>query len=1173
MTNHSPQPNLTRQQAEAIAAHDRSTALAAGAGCGKTLVLTERFLSYLDPRTVEPSAELHELVAITFTDAAAREMRDRVRRRCYDQLRAESDSSVASAWQNLLRSIDSARISTIHSFCTSLLRKHAVEAGLDPQFEVLDAAAADVLKLQTVDDVLRRSLLAEDERLMQLVQRFRLGPLREHLLLLLDRRTTQAFESWQDQSAADVLNAWNRFFAEEAQPEARRALLESLPLVQLRNLLHDALVENPVENDELREHLGRLLAMLDELQSEDACQPALDELIKLARTKGPCKKGNWTDPERYGNFRDICTEVRKLAGKSILGKSLETDAAEQAAEVGLALLQLAAEVSDAYEQVLSSRQALEYDDLLAKTHRLLTDPQHQALCDNLAGGVKLLLVDEFQDTNPLQVAIIQAFCGNDWAERGLFVVGDHKQSIYRFTGAQPKVSRDLQAALPDQSRLSLTINFRSQPAILDFVNALFWDAFEQDYQPLEPSRPQMAPTPSIEFLWAVAEEKNVQQARALEARFIAGRLAQLLDSGEPIVVEAAQDGAHTTRPVRLGDIALLFRSLTDVALYEEALREQGLDYYLAGGHAFYAQQEIYDILNLLRAVASSADDLSLAGALRSPLFALKDESLYWLVQTGGSLNGGLFAEKLPSQLDAVEREKVRRAASTLQWLRAGKDRWLVGELLQNALARTGYDAAVLCEFLGQRKLANLQKLVEQARTVDRTSPGDLHAFIIQLSQFVARAPKEPLAATQAEGDAIRIMTIHHAKGLEFPVVVVPDLNRGLTMRPPAVALDEQLGPLVRAVEDDQFVGLQLFQHRDKLQELEERKRLLYVACTRAADYLILSSSIADIKKPKSDWLEMLGNQFDLQNGSLLGTLPAGYNAPEIRVTTAEPETDRKQSAGKRGADLLKLVAGTRQTLSDGKGRVPVEVAPVPVDGAARRRFSFSRLTGGLVEKSPGVATPGLEIATPGLEHDPADHESSSTTLDPRGLGTLVHAVLERVDFRSPTDIKGLCEYLAPQHLEQQADAAAAEAAAMVDQFLGSARAQQIAQAKIVRKEVEFVVPWSVKGPWPIEEERFAGRYLHGFIDCLYQDAAGGWYLLDYKTNNVRAENIADAAEHYRMQMYVYGLACRQALGREPSECVLHFLRPGVDFAFPWDDANQRDMAAKIDAAIEAMTMS
>jgi len=1148
---------LTDEQQAALSQHASSTSLSAGAGCGKTFVLTQRFLSYLDPLVPEPSAELHELVAITFTDAAAREMRERIRRRCYERFTQSTDVDQRQAWNQLIRSLDSARISTIHSFCATLLRNHAAEAEVDPRFELLDAAAADLLRLQSVDDRLRQLLLEGNERVIQLATRFSLRSLRDDVVRLLGENPVAVISKWQEQTPEQLANTWREFFSEIVVPAATSAILDSEYTVQLQEICKTAQVSKP----SLQDHFAEILELLSQLPGCEAPHEALERLTKLARVQGVCTKKDWDDPEQYARFGAAAKAVRELLKKSTLLYSLQDDQLTEAASTGHELLGLVADVANCYDQVKQDRNVLEFDDLLIGAHRLLTDPRHPAIRENLNRGTRLLMVDEFQDTDPLQVAIVKAFCGDNWIEQGLFVVGDFKQSIYRFRGAEPRVSNELRATLPAESRLSLTTSFRSSPAVLEFVNALFDSAFVEPYEPLQPSRSQLAATPSVEFLWAGEadgqEEDEYsrrlgkkQQSRVREARFIARRLAQLLDSGEPMIATSANDAG--IRPLQLGDIAILMRSLSDVAIYEEAFREQGLDYYLAGGHAFYAQQEIYDVLHLLRAISSSADELSLAGVLRSPIFALEDETLFWLAQAHSSLNAGLFSEKMSQVLSKAENAKVVRAAAILGKLRERKDHLLVAELLSEAIAQTGYDALLLCEFLGQRKMANVLKLVEQARAIDRTSPGDLNGYITQLSEFVVRTPKEPLAATQSEGEVIRIMTIHHAKGLEFPLVVVPDLDRKGRQGDRRPVFDEQLGPLVPAAVKGDRVGWDLHRFVEQEQDQEERKRLLYVACTRAADYLILSSSINDLEKPSSDWLKFLSKRFVLQSGRCVADLPADWSAPQIRVTCEEPITDREATGKPRGADLGKLVEKTEHLVEAGLGTVPDSVQPIPVDTQARRRFSFSRLSGGIVRET----RPAIEAIT----------SNKSSTLDPRDFGTLIHAVLERLVFTRDNEVLSLCQHQASLHIESNEQEAASKAAELVERFLRSDRAVELANAKEICREVEFVLPW------PPGQQPFEGRYIEGVIDCLYQDASGDWHLVDYKSNQVDAAGVSKTSEHYAMQMAVYAIACEKSLGVRPVESVLHFLRPSAEFSFQWNDTQRAEMAAQIDQAIRSQLL-
>jgi ATP-dependent helicase/nuclease subunit A len=1181
---------LTDQQRAALEAHDVSVSLAAGAGCGKTFVLTERFISQLDPAGAAAAADLDQLIAITFTDAAAREMRDRIRKRCYARLQSAETPREAAAWQRLMRSMDAARISTIHAFCTALLRSHAVQAGLDPAFEVLDAPAAELLRLEVVDDRLRTLLVERNDDVLDVAAERGLERLRSDLASFVGPRNAKLLAKWKDATSDQLVAHWIAEFEARAPELAAQELLASGEIRELRRWADPALVIT----NRVRDHMARLALELTE--AHILSQPigtVLASLASLARVQGVCTVKDWASPDDFARFKDAAAKLRERLKKTSMQLPDDLDAARDAARIGLALVRLAADASQALEAAKASRGQLEFDDLLVRAHRLLTDPANVALQRRVSERTVLLMVDEFQDTNQLQVDIIKAFCGEGWQRRGLFAVGDFKQSIYRFTGAKPRVSTDLRAELPAAGRLSLTTNFRSQPAVLDFVNAVFRRAFP-DYEPLVAKREQLTPTPAVEFLWtpgpktidgeadaaadqptAAAKSRRPRKgakgdARGEEARWIARRIKQLIESGESVVVDM-KTKPPMPRALQLGDVAVLLRALSDAQLYEEALRAEGLDYYLAGGHAFYSQQEIYDVLNLLRAVASSIDDIALAGALRSPLFALKDETLYWLVQAHGSLNAAIASDELPPELGKDEAEMVRRAIATVARLRLEKDRLLVADLLSLALELTGYDATLLAEFLGPRKAANIEKLVEQARAVDRSSPGNLPAFITQLSEFVTRAPKEALAATQTEGgNVVRIMTIHHAKGLEFPLVVLPDLERPRHFGAVGPVLDEQLGPLVTLADRPGCLGYDLYRRLEGAEDLEERKRLFYVACTRAADHLILSSSIDCLDEPSSDLLQLVDQTMSLADGQLRVSLPANWRAPQVRVITERPEAVGEPGEQARGADLHRLVVKTRE-LSEGAPRsLPSEALERAADHAARRRFSFSQLTGALKPleqtESPAEA-PSVDDADDvsavedvvALAEEPARESASG-----REFGTLVHAVLQRVDFQRPAEVARLCEFLAPQLVTHEPAKAASEAAHVIERFLQSPLAAELSAAAEVRREVEFLLQW------PPGKGRPDGPYLHGFLDCLFQDSVGRWRLIDYKTNRATAREVPEVAALYELQMLAYRLACEQALGEPLAECVLVLLHPGLTHTYQPDAAADRRGMEQITKAIAAM---
>jgi ATP-dependent helicase/nuclease subunit A len=526
------------------------------------------------------------------------------------------------------------------------------------------------------------------------------------------------------------------------------------------------------------------------------------------------------------------------------------------------------------------------------------------------------------------------------------------------------------------------------------------------------------------------------------------------------------------------------------------------------------------------------------------------------VETAGSLNDGLLAERRPAQLSAEESAKVAAAAETMRILRAKKDHVPIATLLGEALARTGYDAVLLAEFLGERKLANLHKLMERARAADN-GVSDLDGFITQLAQFISTQPKEALAATLPEtADVIRLMTIHHAKGLEFPLVIVPDLDRPPNIRTPCAALHRDLGPLVPwPVDEDVKVttGMSLFAAMERSEELEERKRLLYVACTRAADYLVLSTSLAGYDEPKSDWMKFLAERFDLASGDLVGGLPAGYESPQVKVLR-DPQTDRKPAAKSHGPDLLKVLEEARQLAEGGGGTIPPAVEPVPVDGAARRQFSFSQLTGELI-----AAEADLSVRT----EESRDFTSPSS--DARGFGSLVHDVLSRVEFSGKFDVAEWCRHLATEYIGEDYEAAADRASDLIDGFLASPRAQELEKARALHREVEFLLAW------PPGETNGHGYFLRGVIDLIYQDADGRWHLVDYKTNHVSAADVPTLSGRYALQLSMYALAAERVLGQPPLELVLYFMQPGKEHVVPWNDEARHCTIEQLNKAIATAT--
>jgi len=894
----------TEQQREAILQRDTSVVLSAGAGCGKTFVLTQRYIRHLEVDGVTP----RQIVAITFTERAAREMRDRIRRELSQrrqQAWQENDPNALRHWQTLLLELEQATITTIHAFCSALLRRYAILAGLDPSFTVLDELQAATWHQGHIRDALERLLLhphtpAETESLRQLLHFFSYSEVLRGIEALLAQEDRPAWEDWHRRSPDQIVAFWrdqagffgSRWVKHLGHTDPRWVALGRL-LPRLATYTNS---------------LGRLAHTLRQLLEELVRSPNSPQLWhrlrETAKIQGIPRK-DWPDDQIKEQAKAILTDFRDALSRHAEMFDPQLWDADQtgllkAAEIGQHWLTVALWVAEEGRRRKNQDDVLSFQDLLLRCRDLLRD--HPAIRAELQNQYRFLLLDELQDTDPVQMELIEWLCGEQLTTGKLFAVGDHKQSIYRFRGAEVELFLQLRRQMPPAGRLALTRNFRSHAGVLRFVNALFGRHLE-DYIPLEAHRHAETEEVPVEFLWVEppeadqaerqeaehddehADEGPARQRRRWEAAAVAQRIQELLDDPTPRL------WGRESQPRRLQkrDIVLLFRAMSHVDIYEAALQNAGIDYYVIGGWAFFAQQEIFDILNVVRAIENPYDSIPLAGALRSPLLQVSDEGLTILARHREGLWGGLRDTSWQQHLPVEEREVVRRAARLLQHWQQQKDRLPLARLLGQIVADTAYDAALQFEPLGERKLANLWKLIEMARDFEQSGLFGLHEFADRLQDLIARQPKEEQAATvPEEADVIRLMSIHQAKGLEFPVVFVPDLAGARRRGESApVCWHRTLGCLVQlpaewrmlpdGAEAPPFSPLpsKLGQRWNELADVQEEWRIFYVACTRAADRLILSATLQRPLKPEDSalpiqhnpWTLLLEDRFDLIQGS------------------------------------------------------------------------------------------------------------------------------------------------------------------------------------------------------------------------------------------------------------------------------------------------------------------
>ena len=834
--------------------------LEAGAGTGKTRVLVDRYVScVLDPE--RGTGDVRTVAAITFTEKAAGELRQRVREE-FERLAAATagDAAQTAVIQGALDALDDAPISTIHGFAGRLLREFPVEAEVDPAFEQLDALGSDLERGRLWEEWLGE-LAAGDPAA---------GATRRGLSRLL--RAGVRLE-WLRTLAVGPRGVFGERYDLDPEPA-------SLP------------------EPDLRSALPGLVAALDRLASfcsvacskpdDKGCVAAMD-LVDAGRTLAdrppddvdqlaaaffalPVKatptapggaKGNWS--QAHGGKDELQTRYREAVAEVL--------AAREAYSAFLTTL--AVSVADAFSRWAAETQLalgrLDFTDLLGCLRDLLV--RDLAARAALQARFRYLLVDEFQDTDPLQAEIVFLLCERepaaaDWREAilepgKLFVVGDPKQSIYRFRradiGMYDQVKRQVAGQPGGTGALEvIRQNFRTTPAVVQWVNNVFADVFDEDreegrqpgYQWVEPFRPR-ADGPRVSVLLGddfgsaagAADAARQAEAQALAALLLGmhgeeqerwgvqDRAADSLGAGE----------AEPSRPPRWGDVALLFRATTGLETYEQAFREAGVPYRVDGGKAYFSRREVDDALLCLRAVDDPSDGPAVYGALHSSFFGFSDDELFLFWAGGGRFD--LFAAQPQAHaavgvaLATLRRLHERRAAS--------EPHELAAELVRLArasefLAATGSG--------GAQAIANLEKLVDRARAFSGAGGGGLGAFLAWAAE-AGDAAGEQESQVDDEGDVVHLLTIHKAKGLEYPIVILVGgaLSGGGGSSDPIVDREERRlaiklkaelpGAPARDLEPQRYTALK---EREKRMEASEARRLLYVAATRARDRLVIT---------------------------------------------------------------------------------------------------------------------------------------------------------------------------------------------------------------------------------------------------------------------------------------------------------------------------------------------
>lgn len=1151
----------TRSQSQAINTRGSTVLVSAGAGSGKTRVLTERLMAYILDESCP--ADIDSFLIITYTRAAAGELRGRIMEELSAALGADP-SSRRLRRQNAL--CQRAHIGTIHSFCADLLREFSHMAGISPDFKIMDEDRAAAMKAAALERTLEScyekrgthpgfTLLADtvgagrdDRRLAALVLNLH-GKMQCHARPeSWARRQVELLES----DCADAAQTpWGlevlsrvRETAEYWSAEMDRVMAEMAPYEKIKNAYMPSVSETA---DALRELVRSLDMGWDRARAaadipfgrlgalRNSPEPRVSELVKARRES--CKKA-------MKNAADmLSSDSEKLLHEM-----------ELTAPAMSALLELTLMFDREYTKDKRRSALLDYSDLEHLTAALLTDENGEPtmLASQVSQRYTEIMVDEYQDVSQVQDAIFRAVSRRG---RNLFLVGDVKQSIYRFRLADPEIFTgkylsfaDADTAAPGEPRrIMLQENFRSRREILNAANAVFSRCMSRrlgdiDYDSSAELKcgadyEGAADVPELLLMnIPAAVDADSPDKTEAEARMAAGRIRALVESCVPV------RDKNGVRPVEYGDVAILLRSVNTVGgVYRRALIEQGIPVASVQSGEYFSSVEISALMSALAVIDNPHQDIPLIAVLRSPSFMFSADELSAI---RAASRKGDFYSALAAAADG--NEKCARFLERLSAMRAAAADMPVGELVRYVM--DGLDMLALCSAMddGERRRANLMSFVGLSERFESTGYRGLHRFVLWLRQLAAKG-SEPSGGAP-ETSAVQIMSVHRSKGLEFPVVFLCDAarqfnktdTRDTVLVHPELGLGPKVTDLERRVEYP-TLARNAIRLRLERETLSEEMRLLYVAMTRAKERLYITAAVKDAEKLTEKIRAAVTDPL----------------APELLSGAAAPVNWLIAAAFADGERNIKIEYCAAESAPEEEAAV---TAAAEADPESLREIE--RALGYRYPHAGAVKLPSKVTATELKGRTEADEDAKSLaparhrafrmpdfvkkdkplTGTERGVAT--HLVLQYMDFEksgSLEEIESEIARLRDGRFISEREAQAVDAKA-IERLFTSPLGRRMTRAEKKLREFKFSILCDAERVF----RAAAGEQvlLQGVVDCCIEEN-GALTVIDYKTDNVRTEEeIAERSRLYTGQLAAYADALERIYGQPVKECVLYFITAG-----------------------------
>ncbi len=1167
--------NLTPSQRQAVAARGNVLVMA-GAGTGKTKTLVARCLDCLD----RERALLDELLIVTFTEAAAAELRQRLRKSLEEKSAAAPDENF---WPEQIARFDLAHIGTLHSFCLRLVREHFYDLGLDPQLAMLDEGAARQLANETLDEQFHAHYAGEDEfsRAVQNLIQIHGGGRDEKIRALILRLHNY---SQTRPDAAGWLAEQIQHFSAGEPADWQNWLLTAIADWRDEWL---PVLENLKSGNEKAAELAGILSRLKNGFAREAAAEVLEQIVSA--------DGNWPAKRKTilrQPLEDLFAEAAFLAALAPVKNGSDPLAEDWTWIRGHmeTLLRLAQEFAGKFSERKRDDGVLDFHDLEQFALKLLwnfPDDKPTATAEIWRKKLRFIFVDEYQDINAAQDKIIAALA-RDGAEANRFLVGDVKQSIYRFRLADPKIFRDYARDWRGGNGqvIPLSENFRSRESLLNFVNSVFAPlmreeiggvVYDEDAK-LKFGAPEnrlelgvaQNPSPRAELLLRIkscrAETTDDELADLSDADQEASLVATHL---KMLVAEKYQiwdDKKNLFRAVEWRDVAVLLRSPAGKAeIFANQFERAGVPLAVARG-GFFDCREILDLLSLLQLLDNPLQDVPCIAVLRSPLVGLSLDELAEIRLAAKDRH--FWTALMRSQKSEVRSQdeaagKISKFIGRFsRWRRLAKQQSL-SECLEAVLAETLYADWLRAQPRGAQRAANIGRFLNLAQSFDQFQRQGLFRFLnfIEAQRAAEVEPEVPAVAAE---NAVRLMSIHQSKGLEFPVVVLPDLSKKFNEQDlhGEIIFDEQFGlcPKVKppsSVRHYPSLPHWLAQRRQKRELRGEELRLFYVALTRARDTLVLSATLTENKwetlwsQPEpvtvqkiaaansfADWLAIW---FGLRNAECGMRIEKEGALPELRWRLVEDAELAEPSEIRDPQSEIELPVMDPATTAKLRDMLAWNY-PFLAATARRAKASVTELRRE-AEELDDEAEPFFPAK---LKSGKRKAESGKRKLSAADFGTAHHKFLQFVALEKTGDLAAEAARLARENYLSVDKSAVLDLGALTA-FWNSPLGEKIrANAENVRRELPFTASFS-----PVEIEAITGRkaetglvnefiVVQGVADLVVLRPDEIW-LVDFKTDDVRADDLAGKIKTYAPQVKLYAAALEKIFARRVTLRALHFL--------------------------------